>query len=168
MTRGAPFLWLLLAAAPTPPVDDAALSRSAAEVDEKVQVERGRATRLQARARAEEYDRRLEALEARPETQERARAVRAQLVAAWTASAETLTRQWPIDPTRGCRNESLTFDSALGDADPARRAATLPEARTRLTNCLDRARLVIDAVERSSGQLEKALAAADQLLAGSR
>ena len=139
---------------------DRALLEEARSVDERVLVERARTTRLQAYARTEEYLARLEASPERPG----ASAAKERLVAAWTASAESVAAWWPISQVRVCGNETLHFESAMLDDNQGRREATLGEARARLRRCVDNARLVTGAMERASAELEGAMRAAEAVV----
>jgi hypothetical protein len=140
---------------------DAVLLEEARGLDEAVLVGRARITRLQARARTEDLVARLEEAADRPG----AEAARQRLLSAWAASAEAVTRWWPVSAVRVCSYERLHLESALGDDDPARRGATLGEARSRLRRCVDGARRVSDALDRAAGELEEALRSAHAALA---
>jgi len=151
--------------APAPgTADDHALWKAAADANNQVLIERSRASRLQTRASTGNYEARLDALVGKPGAKEAA-TVRERLLSAWVENVGINTRQWPVDPTRACRNQVLTFESAMRDDNPARRGASLPEARQNVKTCLDKARLVLSALIRSSDQLEASLAEADRLLA---
>lgn len=154
--------------APPGTAGDQALWKAARDANKQVFAERHRAVRLQTRARTGDYEARLEALAAKPDAPEGAKALRERLHSAWVENVGTQTRPWPVDPTRVCSYPLLYMDSAMRDDNPARRGATLPEARTRLSTCLGKARLVLSALTRSTDRFEAALAEADRLLAAAR
>ena len=139
---------------------DRALLEEAGQVDEQVLVERARVTRLHARARTEEYLARLEAAAGKPGAQ----AARDRLVAAWTASAESVTQWWPVSPVRVCGNERLNFETALQDGDEGRREATAAEGRVRLARCVESARRVVGVMTRASAELEDSMRAAESVV----
>jgi len=153
--------------APPPPgsPSDQALWRAGNDLSEQIIVERARATRLQTRARVEEYVARLDALAGDPEKAKAAVGAKEKLFAAWAANTDLLLQQWPVDPTRGCRYDVLNFETALRDDNPGRQAATLPEARTRLSGCVVKARGILRVFVDSCDALEKALRDADAVLA---
>lgn len=152
-------------APPPGSAEDQALWKAAYEANNQVLVERSRASRLQTRATSGGFQARLEALAGKPGAPEGAAGVRERFLSAWVENVGINTRQWPVDPTRACRNQALTFESAMRDDNPARRGASLPEARSNLKVCLDKARLVLSALMRSSDRFEASLAEADRLLA---
>lgn len=116
---------------------------------------RSLATRLQLRAKQGAYEERLEVLARRGEAAAReAQALRDRLAVAWNESADLLTRQWPVDPTRGCRYALLTFDGVLLAKEYPRKAAQLAIAREELLDCVGRARGVVDVMAGANMRLE--------------
>jgi hypothetical protein len=154
--------------APPGTAGDQALWKAARDANRQISSERFRAVRLQTRARTGDYEARLEALAGKPGAPEGAKALQERLHSAWVENVGIQTRQWPVDPTRVCSYPLLYMDSAMRDDNPARRGATLPEARTRLSTCLGKARLVLSALTRSTDRFEAALAEADRLFAAAR
>lgn len=157
-----------LGSAPPGTAEDQALCKAARDANQQVFAERHRAVRLQTHARTGDYEARLEALAAKPDAPEGVKPIRERLHSAWVENVGIQTRQWPVDPTRVCSYPLLNMESAMRGDTPARRSATLPEARTNLKACLGKARLVLSALTRSTDEFEAALAEADRLLAAAR
>lgn len=147
---------------------DQALWKASYEGDNRIVTDRVHASRLQLRAKAGRYQDRLEVLaRQRPDSSDRAQALRERLLAAWNASLETNARRWPVDPTRACRYPRLGFESALYSEEGApRNAGELAVARQELQECVEKARLVLRALERTNRNLEGVLADLDRELAG--
>jgi hypothetical protein len=142
---------------------DRALWQAAYDVNNRIVIERAAATRLHATLAAGRYEDRLEELSRRDaDGARRARPLEEELAAAWSESAELLTRQWPVDPTRACRYPLLHFESALAAKDvPARALHGLHEE---LEECVEKARLPLAALTRSNARLRSVVAQLDREL----
>lgn len=153
----------------TPPAGsagDQSLWQAAYEANNRVTLVRATAARLQQRATAGQYLQRLEALGKGPgDGARRAETLRERLLAEWSRSFEIVAaRQWPVDPTRACRYPMLSFESAMLLAEGPAKAPQLAGARTDLQECLERARLAIDAMARSNDAFQAAIAETEGLL----
>jgi len=184
---------LSLAAASTPPAADPAAAEVApappGQGEEPVQVPPGsdedqalwkagqavapdigrvriQANKLQWEARQARTLERLEAL-ARLETDPASKRAADLLPRYRTALAhnhQTLTRQWPVDPTRGCGYPAMNFESILYSSDHRRRASQLTLAREDLQDCVSRAGPAIQVMTDSNRALEQLTAEAAALL----
>jgi len=67
----------------------------------------------------------------------------------------TLTRHWPVDPTRGCGYSVMNFESILYSGDHRRRTSQLTQAREDLQDCVARAVPAIQVMAASNQELEK-------------
>jgi hypothetical protein len=145
--------------------EDVALWRRAYDVDNRILLERGIATRLQAAAHAGMYEDRLEVEAKRGgEAATRAGVRQKSLLDAWAENMDLLTRQWPVDPTRACRYPLLTFEGALYARDGATKASQLGAARQEVQECVARAMLPLGALTRSNERLRSVLAELDREL----
>jgi len=146
---------------------DQALWRKARATNNDVVLKRTRASRLQLQARTGEYDARLGALAKRLDgaAAPRAEEVRQRVLAEWSASVQLLSRPWPVDPTRACQYELMTFESAMHAAAGRKTTGELRGSRHDLEECLERAAVPLAALDRSTRRLEAALSDADALLA---
>jgi hypothetical protein len=144
--------------------EDQALWREAYRVNNEILVERSVAVQAQWRAHNGAYDRRLARLAAGegPASAEAAR-LRTEVVERWDATSAVVSSPWPVDPTRACRQELLHLDSSMRSAIPA----DLPEARSNLRTCVEKAQAVLARLVPASRALEETLAEADRLLASS-
>ncbi|MFO0583739.1 MAG: hypothetical protein U0229_15825 [Anaeromyxobacter sp.] len=141
-----------------------AVWRRAYDTDNRIITVRTSATSLQLRAKLalEELDRlakagRLPAAEARH--------LRHELEEAWTANAALMRTQWPVDPTRACRQDHLLYDSALQDAPGPRRTYDVGAARASLEECLGRADRVLAKATAANRELEEEVTAAEKAIA---
>ena len=141
--------------------EDQALWRAAYRVNNEILVERSVAVQAQWRAHNGAYDRRLAGLAAGdgPSAAQAAR-LRQQVVERWNATSAVVSSQWPVDPTRACRQELLHVDSSMRSTIPA----DLPEARRNLRNCVEKAEAVLARLVPATRALEESLAEADRLL----
>lgn len=149
-----------------PPVgqpQDVALWRSGFEITNTLQIERARATRLQAVLLSLRYTDRLQALAARGgEPGDRGAALARRLADAHATQFAALTGPWPIDPFRVCTFPAMEFGSMLSyeKADPGE----LARHRAMLVGCIDQAQESAAAIKRGNDGLEAAMAAADTVL----
>jgi len=144
---------------------DQSLWRAAYEANNRVALERGTAARLQQRARAGQYQQRLDALvEGNGDAARRAAGIRSRFLAEWARSFEIAARPWPVDPTRACRYPMLNFEGAMVMAEGAAKTAQLSGARRDLTECLDRARLATDVMARSNGDFQAVIGEVEEVL----
>lgn len=141
---------------------DQALWRSGVQLSERITLEMERAKRAQWRAWKGRHEARLQERAARPDP------AAAELLARFTpALAEnwvTVTRPWPVDPTRGCRYKILSFQGVLLSAESRRRATRLAMVREELEDCVERGQRALDVLAASNERLEKALLEAEALL----
>ncbi len=145
--------------------EDQALWKAGHEASNQIVVDRNLATRLQLRAKIGGYQERLDALAKRgPDEARRAASLKQEYLEAWSESFELLTRQWPVDPTRGCQYPLLTFESALYANDGPKKAPELPSARSDLRQCVEAAGVVLGAVTRSNKRFEGVLSDLDREL----
>jgi len=128
---------------PPPPgsPEDQALWRAGGKVSEQIILERTLANKLQWQIRQGRYQERLAALakQAPPSDSERVEALNRRFGQALAFNYATLTRQWPVDPTRGCRYQVLHLEGVLADLANPRRATQLLIVREELKDCVDRA-----------------------------
>jgi hypothetical protein len=152
----------VLESPPPGPPEDRALWIAGRDVSNEVRAERGRATRLQVRAKGYGYSQRLDALAAAGAiAPERAKELQARMEEELGEVVEILLRPWPVDPTRVCGYDVLLFGSALH----ARSAVRVAEARGPLQKCIARAEIVVRALRRADDELEAAMVEIDRLLA---
>jgi hypothetical protein len=150
--------------------EDRALFTAARDATQAIVLERTTAARIQQRVKAGRLLERLEEAAARaaPGAAERLAAARAKLLADWVADYDVLTRQWPVDPTRGCSHPLLVLDGAMRGAETPEKRSALSLARADLGGCLARARFAVGVLaeanrrlEGSAGEAERALGAPD-------
>jgi hypothetical protein len=142
---------------------DQALWRSGHEVTQRVQLERARATRLQAVLLNLRYTERTQALAGRDgEAGEKGKALRQQLSDAHSQQFAALTARWPVDTYRVCGYPTMEFGSMMsyGKSDPA----DLAKHRAMLTGCVEQAQASINAMKQGNDRLEAAMRAADAAL----
>lgn len=145
---------------------DLALWRRAQDTDLRLQIARAEATRIQARAAAPGWAQRLEAAAAGGALQPAdAAALRDRVHATWREVAGILSVRWRVDPTRGCRYPFLAFDNLVEMAAGPERTARLPEARGRLTDCIEKAEPIAAHLAAANAALEESLDAAERALA---
>jgi hypothetical protein len=151
---------------PAPPMakpEDRALWTQGNEVTSAIQVERGRASRLQLVLLNLRYADRLRALAARGgEDVERADPAARRLLAAHGAQLVTLTARWPVDTYRGCGYPALEFGS-LAAFDRAA-APDLDLHRSLLRTCVDAAGKAVATLREANDDLEAAMRQADAVL----
>jgi hypothetical protein len=149
-----------------PPIgapQDLALWRSGFEITNTLQIERARATRLQAVLLSLRYTDRLQSLTARGgEPGERGAALARRLADAHAAQFAVLTGRSPIDPWRVCSFPAMEFGSMLSydKADPGE----LARHRAMLLGCVEQAQEYASAMKQGNDGLEAAMAAADAAL----
>jgi hypothetical protein len=145
---------------------DQALWSRAHDANNQVLLERAAATRLQQRAKISGYEDRLAALAkggALPTS--RVEELQARLHHEWSANIEILGRQWPVDPTRVCRNELLIFEGVMFANEGPTRRAQLEGARQTLTACVEKATLALDVMGRSNKTFAALLSELDRVVA---
>ncbi|MBI5070727.1 MAG: hypothetical protein HZB56_21095 [Deltaproteobacteria bacterium] len=136
--------------------EDQALWRAGQAVAPDIGRARLRANKLQWEARQARTLERLEAL-ARAEADPAAKKA-ADLLPRYRAALafnhQTLTRQWPVDPTRGCGYSVMAFESVLYSSDHRRRTSQLTAAREDLQDCVTRAAPAVKVMAESNRDLE--------------
>ena len=152
---------------PSTPADQA-LWRAGRFASESIVVERARAGTLQVKVRSNRLLERLEeaAEKAGPAERKSLTATREKLLAAWQRDYQVLSRQWPVDPTRGCGYPLLTFDSALR-APPGTDPVALATARGELRGCVEKARGAVKELSEKNKALATALEEANRALGSS-
>lgn len=144
---------------------DLALWREGRAVTDAIVVERARAGKLQVGVDATQLLGRLEAAAAKaePDDVKALLKVRQRLLEAWQFDYDVMSRQWPVDPTRGCGYPVLVFDSALR-APPGADLEVLATARGELRGCVDKARRAVKAAADANDALAAARAEAERAL----
>jgi len=140
--------------------EDQALWKAGQAVAPGIGRERVKANKLQWEARQARTLERLEAL-ARQEGDPaagKATELLPRYRAALASNHTTLTRQWPVDPTRGCGYAVMGFESILYSSDHRRRASQLSQAREDLQDCVARALPAIQVMADSNRDLQKVTA----------
>jgi len=154
---------------PPPPGSpaDQALWRSALDAGNQIVIERARAGRVQIRLKNGRYPERLSAMAKQDaaEAAPRAEELRQRLEEAWGRNYTLLTSRWPVDPTRGCGYEALTFYTALGSRDTPSDRAALAAARADVEACLGKALPALQTMKASTDRLEAVAAEVDAALA---
>lgn len=146
--------------------EDQALWKAGLSVAPDIGRVRVRANKLQWEARQARTLDRLEALakqEADPAAKKAAELV-PRYRAALAHNHQTLTRHWPVDPTRGCGYSVMGFESILYSGDHRRRTSHLTQAREDLQDCVSRALPAIQVMASSNQELEKLTAEIASLL----
>lgn len=141
--------------------EDQALWSEAHALSQRITVERMLASRLQWEARDDRYDERL-GERAKSGGAEAARLLELQQVyrAALARNYLTLTRRWPVDPTRGCQYPMLQLSSAMRSG----RGDTLQGSRASVGGCLEKARPAVEAMATSNAEVQRLAAEAARLL----
>ncbi len=146
--------------------EDQALWKAGQAVAPDIARVRVKANRMQWEARQARTLDRLEEL-ARQDSDPAAKRA-AELLPRYRASLAhnylTLTRHWPVDPTRGCGYPVMNFESILYSSDHRRRATQLTLAREDLQDCVARALPAIQVMADSNRDLERLAAEATALL----
>jgi hypothetical protein len=148
---------------------DQELWARARRVNNQILIERGVATRLQARAKGYGYTDRLRALSrGESATAERAEELGERITRKWNEVVELLTKQWPVDPTRACRAPLLVFEGVLQLGESPGKAGQLEDARRVLQGCVAKGTIPLEILARLNRELEELLGQADRLLADAR
>jgi hypothetical protein len=146
--------------------EDVALWRAGIEVSRSINLERLRANKMQWEHRQRKYDERLAALareEGRPEGKKAAELL-PRYNQAVAFNYVTMTRQWPVDPTRGCRYPVLHFEGVLRSGEHRKKATQLVVTREELQDCLDKARPALKVMADSNEALAGLVAEAEAIL----
>lgn len=144
--------------------EDVALYRLANEVSEQILVERSAANKLQWEAIQRRYDARLDAAAKQPEPAAGASQLLDHFRKALAHNLVTVTRTWPIDPTRGCRYPAMMLDATLRAPASPRRATQLQLVREDVQECLDRVRPALRIMADSNREVRRLFAELDKLL----
>lgn len=146
--------------------EDVALWRAGIDVSKAINLARLQANKMQWEHRQRKYDERLVALakeEGKPEANKAA-----DLLPRYNAAVAhnylTMTRQWPVDPTRGCRYPAMHFEGVLQSGEHKKKATQLLVTREELQDCLDRARPALQVMGDSNKELAALMAEADAIL----
>lgn len=133
--------------------EDQALWSEALSLTQRITTSRSQATKLQWEARSDRYDDRL-GERARQETGPgTARLLELQKLyrTALATNYTTLTRRWPVDPTRGCQYPMLHLASAMRTG----KAELLGPSRADARSCVEKARQAVEVMEASNADLER-------------
>lgn len=137
---------------------DRALWRRAYDLDNEIPIERSVASRLQLHARTRSLLPRLSELGARGALEpKRAAELAGRLREEWDETVELLVVRWPVDPTRVCGYDLLTFESVMRSDVGAQRDAQLAESRAALERCLTTAQLPLRAMRRANAGLRETI-----------
>lgn len=145
---------------------DQQLWRTSVDMNNELPLLRGEAAKVMWRVKWTRLDERLADLGKKgpPEAAQRADDVRRRLQGANVQLYELLVRQWPVDPTRVCRYAELDFTSALRAGPGADQESQRADARGRLRECLEKARVVKDRLAGEIQGLERTMAEAEGIL----
>jgi hypothetical protein len=148
---------------------DQALWRRARFVNNQILIERGIATRLQARARGNAYVEQLTSLGNEGALPAKtAEDLSWRIYARWGEIAKLLSRQWPVDPTRSCRAPLLVFEGVLLREESPGKKAQLDDVRRILQGCVDRGSVPLEALAKLNVQFEAVLAEAERSISEAR
>lgn len=86
----------------------------------------------------------------------RADALASRLQEKWQANVDLVQGPWPVSKVRGCAYELLDFETAMPAGPGA--AAQRGDARKALQECMERARLVLGALQKANEEFQSALA----------
>lgn len=142
-----------------------ALWRSGLESTRRLHAVRVASTRLQQRLRYTGTEKQLDALArgATPAAAE-ATALQARLRSAWQHNIQTLTKPWPVDPTRGCMATFVDYELQLYNHNPQGREARLGMLGKELGNCLQRLESIRSEMDGANRAFEQAIADAEKLV----
>jgi hypothetical protein len=138
-------------------------------LNKQIPIERGLATRLQARAKGNGYGDRLLALAqggAIPAA--RAQELNGQIQSKWNDIAQLLGKQWPVDPTRVCRAPLLVFEGVMYADETPGKAGQLDDARRILQSCVNKATVPLELLTRLNREFDGILGEAERVIADSR
>lgn len=137
--------------------EDLALWKSGLDASSAVQVERGRATRLQVVLANLRYTERLQALADRGgEAGEGATALARKLAEAFAVQFGVLTARWPVDTYRVCSYPTMEFGSALASAKKTE-PADVARHRAMLVGCVEQAQASANLMRQGNDALEAAM-----------
>jgi hypothetical protein len=142
------------------------LWKDANEASVRIITSRTQANKMQWRLRQGGWDERLTALSEKPETPDgkRARDVLPRLRTAAKENYFHLTRQWPVDPTRGCRYQVLNLEGVMYSAEHPRKAAQLRVVHEEVEECLEKAQAALKVMDASNAAFGAASAEAEALV----
>lgn len=146
--------------------EDVALWKRGGEVSERIYVEVKQANRVQWLARQNRYDERLDALSRKPDAPgaKKAAELLARLRPALAFNTHTYERQWPVDPTRGCRYQVLHLEGVLESAEHPRKKSQLLVVREELQDCVDKGEKALRVMADANQALRRIYAEADTIL----
>jgi hypothetical protein len=144
--------------------EDQALWRTTVEVDRLVPLAKRKMAELQWTLRNERLDERLGTLaEGTSPDAARAREVRGRVAKIAVESYAILTRPWPIDTTRVCSYQLLSFGTAMSATNGPEKSYYLEAARADLQQCVAKARTTLEFVDRLNRELGESVAEALEL-----
>lgn len=142
--------------------EDQALWSECLDLSHRITLSRTLATRLQWEARNEKVDEKLaqHAKRSGGAAAKEAAELQKAYLEALALNYLTLTRRWPVDPTRGCQYPMLYLGSAMREGKPELLGPARAEART----CTGKARPAIEVMEGSNADLQRLSAEAARVL----
>lgn len=154
---------------PTPPgsAADQSLWRRAVDDSNALGASRAVAAKVQWKAHNGKYEARLaeRAKGLSGAEADRLTDLARRVMVAWKANFDFSSGRWPVDPTRGCQYQAQQMDSAMHLSAGPEKSATLAQARSDVSRCVDLAETVLQQMGRLNQDLEKVLAEADAALA---
>lgn len=151
---------------PVPPGsrEDQELWKAADEVGRRIVLERYQANRMQWQARQKDYLKRLEAFgKGDGPAARRAAEILPAYRKALVHNHTTLTRQWPVDPSRGCQYPMANLAGVLHSEHP-RKASQLAVVREDVSECVEKARPAMQVMADSNAELRRLTAEIDAFL----
>jgi hypothetical protein len=148
--------------APPGAPEDRALWGAGLDVSNRVVIERTNATRWQFHIKQHRLAERLaEQAKRDDEGGKRAEALSQKLLPVQLENYTTLTRQWPVDPTRGCRYEVLVLEGAMAGTE---KPWQMTVAREQLKECVEKGRAALAVMAASNQKLGALVADAERML----
>jgi hypothetical protein len=146
--------------------EDVALWKAGGDVSERVAVSRHRASTLQWRNRRVGIEQGIEALakDGSAAGSKRAAEILAVLAPALAHNYLTLSRQWPVDPTRGCRYQVMHFESVIRVEASQRKMGQYLVTKDELEECVKKGSAAVAVLDASNADFERILDEAQAFL----
>jgi len=145
----------------TPPgtPEDVALWKAGGDISERIATSRHRGSALQWRNRREGIEQGIEALakDASAPGSRRAAELLAVLAPALAHNYATLSRQWPVDPTRGCRYQVMHFESVIRVEASRRKAGQYLVTKDELEECVKKGSAAVAVLDASNADFARIL-----------
>jgi hypothetical protein len=148
------------------PASDEALAAELKATQDAMTTERAAATRRLYQLAAANYDARLAALAKAgpPGRTAQIEALRQRLVRVWNLDHQALTRQWPVDPRLGCRDQHHGLLAALEKPQSPQAKADLPRVRAEAQACLERMEPPVELLQSANREVKAVVAEIEALL----